>query len=103
MLARQPNIDNNVRGIKLGQYVLTCCLKLFYNRREKGKVPGIHFPRYYKIVVPESDEWNESVRKMLFFSLAFFEVDESATSKEKKNYIYKETLNGWLKTIPNAG
>ena len=92
-----------IRGVELGRKVLMYTKTLYLSRPYKTKIIGLRFQWYNKILIPNAEQWEESVRRMMFSSLIAFQMDEYASSKEKERTIYKETLMAWQEVIPHAG
>ena len=101
MMAQEDKLTN--RGVELGRDILYYTKKLYLEKTSKAKTAGLRFPRYNEILLPDQEEWKESVRKMVFYALIAFEVDQHAMSKEDKRLIYKKTLEGWKDSIRYAG
>ena len=91
-----------VRGVLLGKTILRLMKKLLRCKSPKEKTPGLRFSRYMPIEIPDDDEWSEQVRRMSCYALCAYEMDEYTTNKDNQYIVYGETLNEWVKVMPNV-
>ena len=54
------------------------------------------------IEISNNIEWLEQIQKMTYYSLCAYKMKEYTTNKDNENIVYRETLNEWVKVLPNV-
>ena len=73
------------------------------HQRLKIKIPGLRFPTYRKVVVPNEEEWKRSTIEVVRLCLEASFRSERPTSKKERAKFYEQTRKMIQKEIPNGG